>query len=478
MWKAPWLRVASLRAFKLGEAALAALVYVAAVHLVEPRTAMGSTDATTWTVGDVAFVTAIVVCWHALLLGKQLYASRRLDRGMSREAVDILTIVSALTCLVATAGVFGHPSIVHPSFLIAFWTGLAGATLIERLLLRKLLGNLRIHGRNLRFGLIVGNGPRAQQLAHTLASRPELGVRLVGWVDEVETPAHTLRMGSSYLGDLDELPRILSRTVVDAVFVMLPMRSRYECIQKAVLDCEEQGVPVILPTDFFAVRLSRMREEHIDELPVVCLSSLPESDWRIAAKRALDVSGAVMLLVLLSPLMLATAVAVRLTSPGPVIFRQARTGLNKRPFTMYKFRTMIADAEARQAALGGLNEVSGPVFKICNDPRLTPVGAFLRRTSLDELPQLLNVLIGNMSLVGPRPLPLRDVEGFREDWQRRRFSVRPGITCLWQLSGRSNVSFERWMEMDLQYIDQWSLRLDLRILLKTVGAVLRREGAY
>jgi lipopolysaccharide/colanic/teichoic acid biosynthesis glycosyltransferase len=180
---------------------------------------------------------------------------------------------------------------------------------------------------------------------------------------------------------------------------------------------------------------------------------------------------------MLAPLFLLAALIVRLTSPGPALFFQDRVGLNKRRFRLYKFRTMEADAEKRQREVEHLNEASGAVFKIRNDPRLTPVGKFLRKTSIDELPQLFNVLKGDMSLVGPRPLPVRDYQGFHQDWQRRRFSVRPGITCLWQVNGRSSTTFEKWMELDMQYIDHWSLGLDFKILAKTIPAVLRGSGA-
>ncbi len=199
--------------------------------------------------------------------------------------------------------------------------------------------------------------------------------------------------------------------------------------------------------------------------------------WSVVVKRILDFSLSYVLLVLLSPLFLVTGLLIKVTSPGPIFFAQERVGLNKRKFRLYKFRTMIADAEQKLSEVEHLNEVSGPVFKIVNDPRITPIGKFLRRTSIDELPQLFNVLKGDMSLVGPRPLPVRDYEGFSQDWQRRRFSVRPGITCLLQFIGRSDLQFNKWMEMDMQYIDQWSLWLDLKILAQTVPVVLTGSGA-
>jgi exopolysaccharide biosynthesis polyprenyl glycosylphosphotransferase len=194
-------------------------------------------------------------------------------------------------------------------------------------------------------------------------------------------------------------------------------------------------------------------------------------------KRILDITLSFTLIVLLTPLLLAVAALIKFTSAGPIFFLQERLGLNKRRFLIYKFRTMVPGAEQRLAELESLNEASGPVFKIKNDPRITPLGKFLRRTSIDELPQLFNVLKGDMSLVGPRPLPVRDYQGFNQDWQRRRFSIQPGLTCLWQVAGRSSIPFEQWMQLDLQYMDEWSLWLDLKILARTIPAVVKGSGA-
>jgi exopolysaccharide biosynthesis polyprenyl glycosylphosphotransferase len=199
--------------------------------------------------------------------------------------------------------------------------------------------------------------------------------------------------------------------------------------------------------------------------------------WQIFTKRTVDLVLSLALLVLLSPLLTAVAIAIKMTSSGPLLFRQKRVGINKRQFTMYKFRTMVPNAEKLQEMLLPQNEMSGPAFKIKNDPRVTRIGSILRKASIDELPQLLNVLKGDMSLVGPRAMSVRDYQFFDQDWQRRRFSVRPGITCLWQVKGRNNVPFEQWMEMDMQYIDKWSLWLDFKILARTIPAVIRGTGA-
>ena len=241
--------------------------------------------------------------------------------------------------------------------------------------------------------------------------------------------------------------------------------------------CTEQGVIVRYPSDIFTMNLTQSKTDTFEGIPIITHTTGAMRGWQIHLKRLMDVFISSLGLLLLSPLFLLNALAVKATSPGPVFFVQERVGLSKRRFRLYKFRTMVSEAEELQAELEAFNEVSGPVFKIKDDPRITRVGRLLRKTSIDELPQLINVLKGDMSLVGPRPLPLRDYRGFDQDWQRRRFSVRPGITCLWQVNGRSDVSFENWMKLDMSYIDSWSLWLDIQILMRTIPAVIRGSGA-
>jgi exopolysaccharide biosynthesis polyprenyl glycosylphosphotransferase len=247
-------------------------------------------------------------------------------------------------------------------------------------------------------------------------------------------------------------------------------------LQIAML-CEQNGIMLRFDSDIFSLKKARSRTEEFAGQSYVTASTTVREWWPLTIKRTLDILFSFLLLVFLSPVFLIAAGLILLTSPGPVLYLQERVGLNKRRFRMQKFRTMVPNAEKMIGRLEGLNEMSGPVFKIRNDPRVTQVGKILRRASIDELPQLLNVLMGDMSLVGPRPLPVRDYEGFNEDWQRRRFSVRPGITCLWQIAGRNSIPFEQWMRLDLQYVDEWSLWLDLKILWRTIPAVLKGEGA-
>ncbi len=249
-------------------------------------------------------------------------------------------------------------------------------------------------------------------------------------------------------------------------------------IEQAIALCEREGVEVWLLADFFKPRISKTSVAVLQGRPVLVFRSAPSSVWPLFAKQAIDFFGALALLVVTAPIMLVAAIGTRLSSPGPVLFRQERSGLNGRPFTMLKFRSMVSDAEQRRHELETLNEMSGPVFKVTNDPRITPFGRFLRKYSIDELPQLFNVLRGEMSLVGPRPLPVHEVKRFDDPAHRRRLSVKPGLTCLWQVSGRNQVKdFNEWVRLDLHYIDNWSLWLDCSILLRTVPAVLSGAGA-
>jgi len=279
------------------------------------------------------------------------------------------------------------------------------------------------------------------------------------------------------LGTLADLETILHTRAVDEVLVATadPLSP---AIQEALWVCEEEGKIVHLRADWYQPKLARILPNEIFGLPAITLSSLPDRNLELFCKRGLDLAASAILLVLLSPLLAALALAIRRESPGPALFRQLRTGQNGRPFSCYKFRTMVVHDESIKAHLRAHhNEMDGPVFKIAEDPRVTPLGAWLRRLSLDELPQLWNVLKGDMSLVGPRPLPCEEVAAFAEREQRRRHQVRPGLTCFWQIRGRSHLSFREWMKLDLQYIDNWSLYTDLVILLRTVPAVLGRKGA-
>lgn len=366
---------------------------------------------------------------------------------------------------------------------ITLWTaacvGLIGMVLIivMRLLLRLNLRHLRLRGHNIKTLLIVGGGPRARWFANEVRQRSDLGYRIIGYVDDqINFNGHGIR-GVPRLGDVADLPGIIAHDVIDEVFVALPIKSQYSQIETAINLLEEQGIMVHLLSDHFPHRLARSHPSEFEGAPLLSLHSAPPVTWRTEIKRIIDIAAAAILMVLLFPLLALVALAIKLDSDGPVFFIQGRVGFNKRRFRMIKFRTMCVDAEARMQEVEHLNEKTGPIFKITNDPRTTRVGWWLRKTSIDELPQLINVLLGDMSIVGPRPLSVRDALRMETAWQKRRFSVKPGLTCLWQVSGRSNLSFEQWMQLDLEYIDRWSLGLDGLILLRTIPAILLARGA-
>lgn len=419
----------------------------------------------------------LLLIWHQIFVVFGMYASRRLA-GRWDETVDILKATTFGTLVMLFAHVLIHIDLVTPEFLVVFLLAVAATTASGRLLMRGALRTARLRGRNLRDMLIVGTNPRAVQFARKMRDNQFLGYRVIGFVDQ-DWPGITefSQSGFSLACNFDDLLVYLRSNVVDEVVVALPMRSLHARASEIATICEEQGIVIRFISNLFDGNMSRPRVVVMDDDSVITHNTVRLEGWPVVIKRTVDIVVSAAMSLLLLPVFLLTALLIKLTSTGPVFFVQKRLGLNKRHFGIYKFRTMVLDAEKRMKEIEHLNEVSGPVFKIKNDPRITSIGKFLRKTSIDELPQLFNVLRGDMSLVGPRPLPLRDYEGFSEDWQRRRFSVRPGVTCLWQIGGRSAVSFEQWMELDLQYIDKWSLLLDFKILLKTIPAVLKGSGA-
>ncbi len=324
-----------------------------------------------------------------------------------------------------------------------------------------------------RVALIVGSGLRAEKIKARLL-RQYSRLQIFGCVDDEYYG--TDRETDNFLGPLSGLPELLRAHPIEIVLIGLPIKSKYDEIQRVIDICEATGVESHYMQDVFATSRARMEHEPQGSRHFTVLRTQGK-DPKQFVKRGFDLVAGSLLVLLTAPIMMLAALAVRLTSSGPVLFVQQRYGCNRKRFPMFKFRSMVQDAEARQAGLESVNEAAGPVFKLKKDPRITRVGAFLRKTSIDELPQLFNVLRGEMSLVGPRPLPLRDVSRFEEAWLLRRFSVRPGLTCLWQVHGRSDTSFDHWMKLDLDYIDHWSLTLDLKILLLTIPAVLRGSGA-
>ena len=419
----------------------------------------------------------MLVVWHVLLSLCGLYESKRLATRRS-EITEVLrgTTLICISVIAVASVVTMH--MVTLAFLALFWAVSSACVVSARLIVRRLLEYMRRRGRNLHYILILGTNQRAVAFASRIEARPELGYRVLGFVDDDwEGTAGFLTTEYTLCCDVEGLSDYLRKNVVDEVAIYLPLRSFYEDASRVAALCEQHGIITRFDSDIFDLKNAKPRTDNFDGEAHIAVCGHALEAQSLLLKRILDSAISLFLLIFLAPLFFAVSVLIKFTSPGPVFFCQERVGLNKRRFKIYKFRTMVRNAEELMAQLEALNEVSGPVFKIKNDPRLTPIGKFLRRTSIDELPQLFNVLRGDMSLVGPRPMAVRDFEGFNEDWQRLRFSVRPGITCLWQISGRNLVPFQKWMELDMQYIEHWTLWLDLKILARTIPAVLKGTGA-
>ncbi len=391
----------------------------------------------------------------------QVHSRRALVANMLKPVVIGALIVGAAV-FVSKEKEFARR--VVGGFLISNFVLIALSRLATIWLLRR-LGRQEKFARNV---LLVGWGKSGERLSKSI-KKDGWGLRLVGVLaDSAETAA------VSVLGGMSDIARVLDENVVDDV-VVADAPEELEALREIVRRCEEVGVRLHLSADIFDVMLSRAHLEQFDGMQLLTLSAAPYDSVPLAAKRGMDVIIAGFLLLALSWLMGLITIAIKLSSHGPVIFRQRRCGLQGREFTLYKFRSMVAGAESLRRELEERNVMSGPVFKITKDPRVTKVGRLLRRYSLDELPQLWNVLMGDMSLVGPRP-PLPEETGKYERWQRRRLSMRPGMTGLWQVGGRHKMDFEEWMKSDLEYIDNWSLWLDLKLLLRTIPAVLSGSG--
>jgi exopolysaccharide biosynthesis polyprenyl glycosylphosphotransferase len=421
-------------------------------------------------VGNVLLLSLLLGAWHLLLSVAGVYRGSPTAFG-SRDLLIIVKGTAFGVALWLLAGVALNISFVTVDFLLKVWAAIAATMVGTRLLLASMLTRRRYQEQFRRNILIVGVNPRALRITRELERTTDFGCRIVGFVDDSSMAGFPLE------STLADLPAYLRNTAIDEVIVCLPIKSQFDRIVDIVRCCEDQGITVRVAADILAENTNLSSVEQFGDNALLSLHPHAINGAGAKVKRLIDVVGSALLIIVLIPVLAVTATVVKLSSAGPVFFPQDRVGRNKKIFRMIKFRTMVADAASRQSELEDMNEAKGPVFKIRDDPRITRVGKYLRRTSIDELPQLFNVLKGEMSLVGPRPLPVRDYEGFNEDWHRRRFSVRPGISGLWQVAGRSNLQFDQWMELDLKYINEWSLALDFKVLLLTVPAVVKGTGA-
>lgn len=398
-----------------------------------------------------------------LMLGHFGFYNRPLIPSRRQTAVVLFKVCTVLTIGVIILMFLTREQLSRAVIILFGVFSFSFVTLKEELVRWWILSGLE-KGHFERRLVLVGATSDTVDLRKQLAERDRHGIRIAAEIDVNELP-------------IESLVELLHEHSVNGV-VIVARHTFFGQLEKVIQACELEGVEVWLLADFFKTQISRTTVDDFYGRPMMVFRSTPEISWQAVAKQMLDFAGASLLLLLFSLPMLIAAALVRLTSPGPVIFRQQRSGLNGRPFTMYKFRTMVTDAEQRKQELAAFNEMSGPVFKVSNDPRITPVGRWLRKFSIDEFPQLFNVLRGEMSLVGPRPLPVAETRRFDDVAHRRRLSVKPGLTCLWQISGRNDLrDFREWVRLDLEYIDNWSLWLDLKILFRTVPVVLMGSGA-
>jgi exopolysaccharide biosynthesis polyprenyl glycosylphosphotransferase len=422
---------------------------------------------------SLLLVPGLVAClaWPLILDQLDLYESqrrRRIGQLLSRMALagGISTALVA-----ASVGLTGAP--VLPLFALTVGAGQFVLLAAVRISVLAGVRFMRRRGHNFRNVLIVGTGTRARHVLYQLERHPEWGLRVIGFLDELDVP-HDARIPTDQVYKFVDLTDVIRDKVVDEVIVACP-RSMLASIGPVVAVCATAGVPLTLLSDLYGDYLPPPRVTHFGSLAALSFAPVHHSRSRMLVKRAMDVVGSACLLALSAPVLALAALAIKLDSKGPVLFRQVRCGMNGRHFRIVKLRTMEVDAEDRKAELMELNEMDGPVFKIRNDPRVTRVGRILRRWSIDELPQFWNVLVGDMSLVGPRPpVPVEVAEYATFD--RRRLSMRPGITCLWQVNGRNAIGFNDWVKLDLEYIDTWSLTLDMKIMLKTLPAMLQGTG--
>jgi exopolysaccharide biosynthesis polyprenyl glycosylphosphotransferase len=445
-----------------------------AVALVAARSALETSGAESLDFASSQFGPLLVLTllsWSGAGAAFHVYGSYR-TQPITTELGRMVRALLA-TAVLTMAGGYLAWRLDVPRLLLVLHFALALTLLvISRLLLRGVARSLRRRGYNFRRFAVVGSGALAQEVARTLTLHPEWGCSLTGVVlEHSDARSDTLPV----LGHLGEIGAVLERHVLDQVIFALPS-SQLSMAEEAARACQLQGVAVMICLDLLHGGIGQVSLTRMDGVPAITFSTVPSDAVALAVKRAFDVLVSATVLLLLAPLLIGVAVAIRLESPGPVLFRQRRVGLHGREFSLLKFRSMCQDAEAKLAELRASNEMSGPVFKMTNDPRVTRVGQFIRRTSLDEFPQFWNVLRGEMSVVGPRPPIPAEVRQY-ERWQRRRLSVKPGITCTWQVSGRNDINFERWMMLDLEYIDNWSLARDLQICIKTIPAVLLARGA-
>jgi exopolysaccharide biosynthesis polyprenyl glycosylphosphotransferase len=457
----------ALRLLLMGADVLSALGLFVATSMLR----FGDAWLETWRsagIDALAAATLYAATWVTLLWILGLYRLRA--RWTARIEIQDVGRAAVLLGLITFSALFAFklPD-VSRLFLLTLFVAQVVLTLVSRGIVRALLHALRDRGHNLRYMLVVGTGKDARRFADRVERHRQLGLRVIGHLAVHGSPRVAGRR--PVLGSIDDIETVLRDRIVDEVAVCLPADDLH-WVEPVARLCEEVGKIVRIPLDDVPVSLPGGRVEDFDGGKILSLVYGPDRAIGLVAKRLIDVALAVVAMILLLPVFVIIGLVIYLSDGRPVIFRQTRVGLHGRPFEVAKFRTMVRDAEARIDELVDQNEIKGHAFKITDDPRLTRIGRILRATSLDELPQVWNVLLGEMSLVGPRPPLPREVASY-DLWHRRRLSMKPGVTGLWQVAARRDDDFDRWVALDLAYIDRWSIWLDLKIIAKTIPAMLQ-----
>ena len=419
----------------------------------------------------------IAFLWSCLFFWQGLYKSFLQIRIRDILLITLKASIVGMIILCGASFFSGNATIFgNPFIFLSFFVTTVFFVSFEKIVCVLAFHYFKLKDHRLRNILIVGTGCRALTYIKELHKNKVSEFKLVGLVDISPSRLGKIIDGEKVIGLLNDIPRLICEKIVDEVIFVVP-RKWLPKIEDAIIACETQGVKTAVAADFFNTRIAKSSFTMFGNVPILEFPTTKELYWRLFLKRCLDVVLSSLLLFLLSPLIGVTAVLIKYTSPGPAFYTQERMGRNGRIFRMYKFRSMVVEAENVQDKLKHLNIMDGPVFKIKDDPRITIIGKFIRKISIDELPQLLNVLHGDMSLVGPRPPVPKEVNMY-DQWHRRRLSVPPGITCIWQISGRNKIKFEDWIKLDLEYIDNWSLWLDIKILAKTIPTVIFCIGAH
>jgi exopolysaccharide biosynthesis polyprenyl glycosylphosphotransferase len=475
IWRAGHNRVIA----KIADAAATLLSFCAAYYLwkevrsMVPGWPLGSDLTFDWS--HLIIIAAATVLWVVIFSFQGAYSYQRFTSFKAEVKIILKTVLWGVLLLV------GIIFLVRPGYiprtLAATFIGVNLVLLIiEKFILFSLAKIIRSRQQNRRKVLVVGTGNQARRFVEAIRRHFHWGLDIVGFVDDANGEVGRELYEKQILGTFDDILQVLHAHPVDEVIIAVSTRRLGE-VQEVLGTCEREGVQVRIISDFLGEIATRFRAEVVYGLPIISISYIPEDQVATAIKRGMDIVISLIALILLSPLFLIIAAAIKIFSPGPILYEWNVIGFNKKPFKSWKFRTMVVEADRMKTQLAPLNEMVGPVFKITRDPRVTPIGRILRKYSLDELPQLWSVLKGDMSLVGPRPAGPHELVRY-ESWQRRKLSIKPGITCLWQVNGRNNINnFDDWVKMDLTYIDNWSLWLDCKILLKTIPAVIFGKGA-